>query len=115
MIGKFKNYSNSKATKALSIAQIELIQLDGKVADYIINGYPRCGESYDRLGVEPRGSKFINCRCISFSESNKRNKSKDLGMKILETMTGKTHFEVKFIPYILVVVKKLLNIHMIII
>lgn len=92
---KLETYSYSKITKALHVAQIKLILIYGKVVGYVGNGYPRGGKSYDLLKVEPGGSKFINHICITFNVCLEK-KSKDLRMKLLEIMTKKTRFEVKF-------------------
>lgn len=40
--------------------------------------------------MEARGSKFINHKYISFSESCQEKKGKELEIKILETMVKKT-------------------------
>lgn len=67
---KYENYSYFKIAKTFLIDQINPNQLDGNVWDYSFNVYPRWGKVYELLGVEPRGSKFINRRCINFSDSN---------------------------------------------
>lgn len=54
------NYSYLKVAKALHIPQDKLIQPNGNVADFVVNDYPRGGKGYELLGVEPRGSKFVN-------------------------------------------------------
>lgn len=52
--------------KNFSFDQIKPIQLDGKVVDYVLNGYLRGVKGYEMLGVEPRGFKFINQIHITF-------------------------------------------------
>lgn len=45
--------------------------------------------------MEPEGSKFIANKCITFNQPRKGRKSKDLNMKILETMKDKNKFEME--------------------
>lgn len=87
---KYENYSYSKVLKTFLVDQIKSNQLDGKFGDYVVNGNPRQMKVYELLGIEPGGSKFINCRWITFSESHQGKKSKNLEMKLLETMVEKT-------------------------
>lgn len=80
--------------KNFSFDLIKPIQLDGKVVDYVLNGYLRGVKGYELLGVEPRGSKFINQIHITFSKCHKGNKRKYMEMKLLEAMVEKTRFKV---------------------
>lgn len=84
-----------KFVKSFLIDEIKSILFDGKFVNCVFNGYPRGRNGYELLAMELGGLKFINHKCITFSESYKGNKSKDVGMKILETMAEKTRFEVK--------------------
>lgn len=63
--------------------------------DCIINAHPRGGERYELLIVEPKGSKFINSICITFSESSQGERNKDQGMNFLETIMEKPRFKVE--------------------
>lgn len=51
---------------------------------------------YDLLGMKPGVTKFIDRRSITFRESCQGKKSKDMWMKVLDTMAKKTQFEVEF-------------------
>lgn len=92
---KIVTYSILEVIKTLFINQIKPIQLDGEVVYCVLNGYPIGGKCYELLGVELGGSKFINHRYITFSESHKGRSRKDIGMKTLETMVENTRFEVE--------------------
>lgn len=82
-----------KVIQTLLIDQIKLIELDGKVVNYVFNIYIRGDDGYKLWVMKHGGSKFTNCGCITFNESWKNRKSKYMKMKILETMAGNTQFE----------------------
>lgn len=63
--------------------------------DCIINDYPRSEKGNKLLGVEPRGLKFLNRKCITPNDFLQKKKIDDIGMNVLETMMEKTQFEVE--------------------
>lgn len=51
-ISKTKTYCVLKVVKALSITKIKLIQLDGKLMNYVFNFYLESGKGYELCKVE---------------------------------------------------------------
>ena len=58
--------------------------------NYVLNEYLRDGRGYELWEVESGGPKFTVHICITFSEPKNGRKNKDLEMKILKTIAGKT-------------------------
>lgn len=63
--------------------------------DYIFIRHSRDMKIYKMLGMRLRGSDFINRICIPFNEYLQGKINKDRGMKLLETMTEKSKFELE--------------------
>lgn len=99
-------YSILKVIKTLLIDQIMPIQLNGKVVSCVFNGYIRSRKYYELLEVEPKRSKFINLKCMTFSECRQGKKSKYIGILLLNTMTRKTHVKVEVRKMEIVVVRE---------
>lgn len=80
-----------KTVNALLFVKIKLFQIDGKVLNCVLNGYPIRGNNFKLWEHEHGWSKFIISRCITLNEACKVTKSENIKTEVSYIMAKNTH------------------------
>jgi len=76
--GRLADYSNLKVFRALAFSQVKQDKLDARNVKCVFIGYHEGVKGYKLWKMEPRGSKFIISRDVTFDKTRMGMKCKDM-------------------------------------